>query len=416
MTAPTAPAPGPASPAPEGPGADGAAGRSRAGLVVTVVAALAVLAAGTAWAVTAREPGAAGSSAQAAEAVARPVVALASGGPLGAVPYDAPLVLAATDGTLTAVDATDAGGTALEGRLGPQGWTSTGQLFPATAYRLEATVRDAAGATSTRTLLTSTAPATGATLTAALSPGDDRVVGIGQPVAVRLDAPVTDPAARAAVVARLSVTTTPAVAGAWRWMDDSELHYRAADFWAPGTEISVTADFTRLALPGGTFGEGVRSTRFTVGEALTAVVDVAAHTMTVSRGGEVLRTMRASMGRPGYDTRGGTFLVLEKFEDKVMDGSTLAVPADYSTAVKHAVRISNSGTFTHGAPWSVASQGVRNVSHGCINLSPADAEWYFDQAKRGDVVTVVNAVEGPLSYDAGSRDWNMTWEEWQQPS
>lgn len=30
--------------------------------------------------------------------------------------------------------------------------------------------------------------------------------------------------------------------------------------------------------------------------------------------------------------------------------------------------------FVHAAPWSVAQQGSSNVSHGCINLSPDNAQ------------------------------------------
>ena len=43
----------------------------------------------------------------------------------------------------------------------------------------------------------------------------------------------------------------------------------------------------------------------------------------------------------------------------------------------------------HSAPWSVDSQGHANVSHGCINLSPDNAAWYFNQVNVGDPVQVV---------------------------
>jgi lipoprotein-anchoring transpeptidase ErfK/SrfK len=137
--------------------------------------------------------------------------------------------------------------------------------------------------------------------------------------------------------------------------------------------------------------------------------------MTVRRDGAVLRVLRASMGKPQFATRNGTFIVLEKSRRRIMDSATVDLPPGtpaYRTAVEHAVRITNSGTFTHGAPWSVPSQGVRNVSHGCINLSPADAAWFFDLARRGDVVKVVNSSRGATSWDAGSRDWNMSYADW----
>jgi lipoprotein-anchoring transpeptidase ErfK/SrfK len=137
--------------------------------------------------------------------------------------------------------------------------------------------------------------------------------------------------------------------------------------------------------------------------------------MTVRRNGRVLRVMKASMGRPEFATRNGTFVVLEKHRRRIMDSATVNLPPGtpaYRTAVEHAVRITNSGTFTHGAPWSVRDQGVRNVSHGCINLSPENAKWFYENAKRGDVVHVVGTDVPPLPDDPGSRNWNLTFEEW----
>ncbi len=253
--------------------------------------------------------------------------------------------------------------------------------------------------------------------TTSLSPGDDQVVGVGQPIRVVLDRAITGRATRTALERRLTVTTTPAVTGAWRWMSDTELHFRAAAFWAPATTISLLVDLEGLELPDGTRGAGRHSTAFTVGDALTSTVDVAAKTMTVARNGQVLRVLPASMGAPGFDTRAGTFVVLEKFAEKVLDSDTLALPAGaapYRLAVRDAVRITNSGTFTHSAPWSLAVQGSRNVSHGCINLSPQDADWFYQQTRRGDIVTVINSPIGPIPTDAGSQDWNMSFEEWQR--
>ncbi|MDT5050605.1 MAG: hypothetical protein QOG75_6521, partial [Mycobacterium sp.] len=53
-----------------------------------------------------------------------------------------------------------------------------------------------------------------------------------------------------------------------------------------------------------------------------------------------------------------------------------------------ATRISSRGLFVHSAPWAVQSLGRENVSHGCISLNPADAEWYFDTVNIGDPVIV----------------------------
>ncbi|HWG93306.1 MAG TPA: Ig-like domain-containing protein [Mycobacteriales bacterium] len=347
-----------------------------------------------------------------AVAAAAPVPRLvAASADAGVQAWTAPLRVEVADGALTGVVALGPGDEPLAGRLAGGTWTSTGSLVPSATYRLTGTVRDAAGAELQRPLVVRTSDPE-QVVTAALRPGDDAVVGVGQPVVVVLDAPVREPAARAAVVERLRVTSTPSVRGGWRWTSPTELHWRPAELWPAGTRVDVRAELEGLALPGGAWGSGVRTSRFTVGDAVVSTVDVAAHTMTVTRNGEVLRVLKASMGKPEHPTRGGTHLVLEKDATRVMDSDTVGLPGAYRTEVQWAVRLTYSGTFTHSAPWSVADQGVRNVSHGCINLSPEDAKWFYDLARRGDVVHVVGTDEPPLPDDPGSVDWNVPFEEW----
>jgi len=94
----------------------------------------------------------------------------------------------------------------------------------------------------------------------------------------------------------------------------------------------------------------------------------------------------------------------------VMDSATVGIPAGspdaYKLTVHWNVRISNSGEFVHAAPWSVGSQGRRNVSHGCVNASPADATWFFKYSQLGDVVEVKN-TPAKLELTNGFGDWNV---------
>ena len=46
----------------------------------------------------------------------------------------------------------------------------------------------------------------------------------------------------------------------------------------------------------------------------------------------------------------------------------------------------------HSAPWAVTSLGLENVSHGCISLSPEDAEWYYNTVNIGDPIIVQEGV------------------------
>ena len=333
----------------------------------------------------------------------------------GTVPWDKPLSLAVTDGTLRSVTATDPDGKPVEGTLTDDAWASLTTLLPSSTYTVAATVVDKGGKTRQLSLTTKTA-APAHVLKAVVSPGDGKVVGVGLPVIVTLNRAVSTAADRAAVVARMSVTTSPSVAGAWRWMSPTELHYRGPSYWTKGTKIQTHVDFTRLQLSDGTWGTGVRDTDYSIGRSVIATVDVATKLMTVKVDGKLVRTVKVSTGRDKYPTKGGVHLVLEKTKLKVMDSSTVGIPRNspdgYYEKVPNSVRISYGGAFVHSADWSVRDQGVRNVSHGCVNVSPADAAWFFDLVTRGDVVDVVHAKAPPKLSDPGMSDWNIPFASW----
>jgi len=356
--------------------------------------------------------------AAAAEAVPEPVLTvLLPNGPRMAAPWNAPLTLSVRDGRLKTVSVLDANGTELAGSVVDEvSWRSTESvLLPAATYRVTATVLDKVGDPRAMTLVVRTTPAS-KILHATISPGDGSVVGVGMPLAVTLDRPVTNEADRAAIVQRLNVVTKPAVQGGWRWMDDNTLHYRGPSYWKSGTTISMRANLRRLHLSDGTWGSGSRTTTYRIGDEMVSTVDVTKHVMAIRRNGKLLRVVKVSTGRDKYPTKGGVHIVLEKTKLKIMDSATVGIPRNspdgYYEKVPFSVRISNGGAFVHAASWSVRSQGVRNVSHGCVNLSPADAEWFFGMANRGDVVNVINAGVKPVLWDAGMADWNIRFAEW----
>ena len=97
-----------------------------------------------------------------------------------------------------------------------------------------------------------------------------------------------------------------------------------------------------------------------------------------------------------------------------MDSTTFGLALDaggYRTKVEYATRISNGGEFVHSAPWSVGSQGYANVSHGCVNASPADAEWFYDFSQVGDLIDVVNSPRPPDLTQDGTT-WAWPWDQW----
>jgi hypothetical protein len=54
------------------------------------------------------------------------------------------------------------------------------------------------------------------------------------------------------------------------------------------------------------------------------------------------------------------------------------------------------------------------VSHGCVNLSPANAQWFFNFSRIGDVVDVVGSRVMLSAKDGDIYDWAFSWSRWVQ--
>src|SRR5215218_1864537 len=329
------------------------------------------------------------------------------------VALDTRAKVVAESGRLRAVKVTAGGGRRLAGKLDEDGrsWVSTGALAPATRYRVVAEAVDEAG-TPTRRQTTFTTLRPRAELRAAIMPLDGETVGVGLPIGVWFNQPVTD---RAAVERRLEVTSTRKVTGAWHWFNDSEVHYRPKSYSPAGAKVTLRARLAGTDAGRGLWGVADRTIRFSIGERRVSVVDVRTHRMKVTSGGRTLRVVPVSTGREKYPTTNGVHFVIEKNAVKLMDSSTVGIPRNspggYYQKVAWSVRISNSGEFVHAAPWSTGSQGRANVSHGCVNLSTANAAWYFRLTRRGDVVEVRGSPKRPGA-SFGVADWNMSWSSW----
>jgi lipoprotein-anchoring transpeptidase ErfK/SrfK len=329
------------------------------------------------------------------------------------VALDATARVVAEEGRLRAVRVTGAGGRKLAGELATDGrsWESTGALAPATRYRVVAEAVDAAG-TPTRRQSSFTTLKPRAELRAAIMPLDGETVGVGLPIGIWFSQPVAD---RAAVERRLQVSSSKPVTGVWHWFADNEVHYRPKAYWPSGAKVTLRASLAGTDAGRGVWGVADRTIRFTIGERRISVVDVRTHRMRVTSGGRTLRVLPVSTGRAQYPTTNGVHFVLEKNPVKVMDSSTVGIPRNgpggYYQRVAWSVRISNSGEFVHAAPWSTGAQGSANVSHGCVNLSTANAAWFFRQTRRGDVVEVRGSPKRPGN-SLGVADWNMSWSRW----
>ncbi|MCP3757853.1 Ig-like domain-containing protein [Streptomyces sp. TBY4] len=324
-------------------------------------------------------------------------------------------------GLLTYVTVHDGHGRYVGGALGARGhhWGNTEPLRAGETYTVRVGAQDAAGTPVGVTMAFRTAEAArDDRLTAEFGPRPG-TYGAGQIVTASLSRPVpgADPAARARVERALQVTSEPAVEGAWHWVDDSTLHYRPRTYWPAHAVVRVVSGLDGVEVGEGEYGGPSESLRFTVGDRIEAVTDAAAHEMTVRRNGRILRTIPVTTGKAGFLTRTGIKVVLGKERKVRMRGDTVGIKRGtsefYDLPVFYATRVTWSGEYVHAAPWSVDAQGEENVSHGCTGMSTADAAWFFDTVRVGDVVSVVNSGGEPMApFANGFGDWNLDWDAW----
>ena len=212
-----------------------------------------------------------------------------------------------------------------------------------------------------------------------IQPVAGSTVGVAHPVIVSYGAPVPV-TARAAAERSIRITAPANATGRYEWLDDATVQFVPDEYWPAHSQISATVGNVPL--------------NFNTGAAVLGVVSISNHTFTVSIDGVTARKMPASMGKPKFPTPVGEFTVLGKENPVVMDSRTIGIPLSdpegYKLTVNYAVRITWGGVYVHSAPWSVGQQGYSNVSHGCINLSPDNAAWYYNTVGLGDPV-VVNA-------------------------
>ncbi|HEX5861254.1 MAG TPA: Ig-like domain-containing protein [Nocardioides sp.] len=333
------------------------------------------------------------------------------------VPIDAPVTVSADGGELSDVRVTSAAGP-VEGRVEGGTWTSTSLLEPGTDYRISASATRSDGEAVERTRAFRTVDLTLDQQTyPSIAPLEGETVGVGMPVVVTFDVPVTN---RALFEKHMTVTSTPAQKGSWYWLSDSEAHFRPARYWKAGTDVSVDLDLNSLPAGNGIYGQEDRQLSFHIGDAHVYKVNAQTHQMQVFSNGELLRTLPITTGKPGFTTRSGVKVIMEKFESRRMNSETVGINRNSPEAydiddVRWAMRVTYSGEFIHAAPWSVGSQGYANVSHGCTGMSTADAGWLYAMTRRGDVVEYTG-TDRPMTLENGYGDWNLAPAAWKQGS
>lgn len=344
----------------------------------------------------------------------------------GKVSPDKGVTVSVANGKLGQVTVTDAKGGTIAGAPASNGtsWHTTWGLKPGTDYTVtaKATGADDKQVTSQAKFTTLKA---GDKLGTSLSPLDGEKVGVGMPIQLLLTKPsggryvpaqINSKAKRKAIERSLEVRTSRPLEGGWYWTNlNTEVDFRPKSYWPSGTKVKVIAHMTGVHAGSGLWGTRDRETSFTVGPKHITTIKNSTHSMTVKSGGKTERTIPVSMGRPGDDTYSGTTIAQEKAAHIIMDSATTGDPGAYRIPTSWNVRMTYSGTFVHAAPWSVGAQGSTNVSHGCVNVAPANAEWFFHFTNRGDIIKVVGTSR-KLQFGNGPTPWVLSWKEWQKGS
>jgi lipoprotein-anchoring transpeptidase ErfK/SrfK len=331
------------------------------------------------------------------------------------VTVDTIVTASAEHGAVTEASLTSAeGGDKIDGRVTGGQWVASERLEPGTTYELtvKGTGDDGDEATLERSFSTQALTLQQQTYPS-VAPLKGETVGVGMPVIVTFDLPVK----RKKLFERnMAISTRKDVEGSWSWISDRVVHYRPKEYWPADTKVNVDLNLNSLPAGNGIYGQQDQTFSFRIGRSVVSTVDVAGSRLTVEIDGERVRSIPVSTGDAKHRTRKGTKVIMEKFPSVDMDAATTGVDSedpDYYDIedVKWAMRVTNSGEFLHAAPWSAASHGRANVSHGCTGMSTANASWLYERSKRGDVVEFVNSPRETEPQN-GWTDWNVSWDDW----
>jgi lipoprotein-anchoring transpeptidase ErfK/SrfK len=361
--------------------------------------ALVAVASGCSGATSGAQASSTGSSTPIAATVAR--ISITPGNGHQRVSPSRPVTVRASGGTLTSVVVRGPAGE-VAGRLVQHRtvWHSRGALRTDTRYTVRAAAVDGAGRAVTKHTSFRTLKPTRIENTTIFE-AHGQTYGVGMPIILSFSTPVVD---KRAVERALSIRTSRPVVGAWYWDGDSTLYFRPRSYWPANTRVRFTGDLDGVEAAPGVYGVHTLTQSFRIGRSLIAVASTTDHHVRIYLDRKLYGDWPISTGKPGDDTPNGTYLTIEKGNPVEMKGP------GYDLMVPWSVRFTWSGDYMHDAYWSVGQQGFVNVSHGCVNLSPANAETYYNLAVPGDPVTVTGSPRAG-SWGNGWTVWFLTWKQ-----
>ena len=244
------------------------------------------------------------------------------------------------------------------------------------------------------------------TFTTEIYEGSGQTYGVGMPIMLIFSQPITN---RAAVERSLELTTSNPVIGAWYWDDSEHLDFRPRDYWPANTTVSFDGHLNGVEGAPGVYATADLTQTFTIGQSVIAVASTTSHHTQIYIGGKLTYDWPISTGRATLPTPDGSYLSVQKNNPvQMIGGGAPGSPGYYNELVYYAVRFTFSGDYYHSAPWSVVDQGTTNVSHGCVNLPPVDAETYYSLSIPGDPITIT-ASTAAGKWDDGWTEWFLSW-------
>ncbi|GLY90394.1 L,D-transpeptidase [Actinoallomurus iriomotensis] len=311
------------------------------------------------------------------------------------------------------------GGRTVEGVLSAdkKSWQTKWTLKPGTAYTVTATAKNAGGKVTTATSKFTTMKASSTISVSDVTPRAKETVGIGMPIMINFDSPVTN---KAAVEKALEVRSTKPVEGAWRWITSQEVIFRTKSYWPAHTSVSVVAHMAGVRASSKSYGTKDFTRTFKIGASHVAKVSLKTHKSKVYVDGRLAKTIPVSGGMGGGDSHGNDFrttsgihLAMGKLPEVWMTSPNIKKGESgyYHELVLKDVQISNSGEYLHQSPGEYQCLGHSNCSHGCVRQSVAGARWFFNLSLRGDVINITGSTR-KLEWNNGWGFYQMPWKTW----
>jgi lipoprotein-anchoring transpeptidase ErfK/SrfK len=339
-------------------------------------------------------------------------VSITPGNGSGSAAPNQGITVTAAEGKLSKVTVTTSGDP-VSGAMNAAGttWRSTWALDVSQSYTVKATATGTSAAgTSGQTVTRTSAFKTltpSQTFTTEIYEASGQTYGVGMPIILYFNRQITN---KAAVERALQISSSKPIVGSWYWdypcnMAVTCAYFRPESYWEPGTTVSFAGHLNGVEGAPGVYGYHTLTQSFDIGKSVIAVGNTRTHRTHIYVDRKLTYDWAISSGRPGDDTPNGSYLTIEKANPVEMKGP------GYDLSVPWSVRFTFSGDYYHDAYWSVGEQGFENVSHGCVNLSPADAETYYDLAVPGDPITIGGSPRAG-TWDNGWTMWFLSWPQY----